>query len=530
MPSIDQARFVKAARNGESVLLVGAAGTGKSACLRLLGSDVSMTAMTGVASTCIPGACTLHKFLNVFPAEKESFSAMWESMKRSEHTITKLRSLKTLVVDEISMAHGRFVLILDLLLRKARGVLNKPFGGVQMIFVGDFLQIPPVTKKDDPWGPLYAFQVFDMIGFKPRRIDLLTVFRQDDPSFLTCMKEARHGRLTDKSLSFLRKCEKTVFPNDGVLPTMIFNTNREVNAENERCMMETPNTGKTTRVTFQCHWFFAEQSFDLSKQRKVYIFRNKPILRTQAASRVQSYLSDIEPSMEVRAGMQVLFRWNFSPELMSVANGTRGVVCGWVEHQENNMGTTLVPIDKDSVAMHCQEDPTVFGLPVPVVYIATTDRHFLVYPHTAYVPWIRTKSSHHSQDDLCLVLVVRRLPFVAGWALTAHRVQGMTLDRIQISMGRGFSPPATMYVRFSRVRGPSGLKVVGELQKRHFWANPLAVEHFGENASKLHSGSIWKGPTLDVAHYACGVYTGWKTVLANSVGEPLTFKKRKFKQ
>jgi hypothetical protein len=459
-------------------------------------------------------------------------------MAHNSATLQRIRSLVTLVVDEVSMLHGRFVLLLDLLLRKARDVLDLPFGGVQMILVGDFLQIPPVVARDDPWKQLLAFEVFHMIGFFPRRFDLLQVFRQSDPEFLGAMREARNGRVGVRSLAYLRGCNRTVFPDDGIKPTIVFQTNRSVDAENERCMAEAPDRGDMRRVLFRAHALFADARFDPQLRVTTYSPVSLPGLGAQAERRICEQLDGMTPDMQVRTGMQVLFRFNVDPAGAQVANGTCGLVVGWTQVSADPSGgvgiATLVRIESQHV-----HPPTVLrdphGFPegasavvVPVVKIGRTGQFFAVYPHTMPLVWdpmvraVRAREQAEQAPEGAslapdtrsyLTLLVRRLPFVAGWALTSHRVQGLTLDRvdlrIELSTGRQ-PPPASYYVTVSRVRSRDGLKITGNLEAKHFWTSHLALRYFGDGAAKLTLGLIWSGPVLAADHIAHAEYAKWK--------------------
>ena len=551
--SAAQEDFVYAVARGESVLLLGEAGTGKSKCIAALGPHVQVTATTGVASASLAGAVTLHKFLGIRPPPKnetESFLYYWNLIGHNRTLIEKLILLRALVIDEVSMLHGRFVLILDLLLRKARSIWDVPFGGVQMILVGDFLQLPPVVPREDPWKQLLAFEVFKLIGFAPRRFDLLAVFRQLDPSFVTAIHEARNGKLGQKSLDYFRACEKTIFPNDGIKPTIVFQTNRSVDAENERCMTEAPDSGVTRRVLFRAHTLFADACFDVKLRAIVYQPVHVPQCGPQAEKRMMEYLDGIAADMFVRTGMQVIFRYNVDPLVAQVANGTCGLVVGWMCVNPDVYGVvTLVPVNSEDVqAPHVLPDPHAFpagkdAVVVPVVRIARTGQFYAVHPHTAPIVWDPHERSQQHASELKIdengdivplsptpyrVLLVRRLPFVAGWALTVHRVQGLTLDRvelrIEVAAGK-IPPPASYYVVFSRVRSVSCLKVTGKLEARHFWNSYASIRHFGDRAARQASGKVWDGPDLTADHIARVEYANWKKDMENSFKPSFAGKK-----
>lgn len=503
------------------MLLLGQAGTGKSACLEALGPLAQITATTGAAAACISGAVTLYKFLGIRPCkERESFKEYWSMIVNNRAALLRLREVVTLVIDEVSMLHGRFVLLLDLLLRKARGLHDVPFGGVQMILVGDFLQLPPVHRKEDPWKQLFAFEIFSLIGFYPRRYDLSTVFRQRDPAFLEAMEEARNGRVSAKALQYLRQCEKTVFPDDGIKPTLVFQRNSDVDAENNRCMDEVPDSGNTRRVLFHTHCLFAEARFDSATRITTYTPCDRPYLEKEAGGRMNDQLDGLPADMRVRTNEQILFRMNVDTQQAQVANGTLGLVVGWAQARPEQGTSTLVRLSAEDVGTHVIKDPRGFGdqaVVVPVVRLARTGDHFAVYPHTVVVTWSQAeRAAAYESEKKCgivkpyTVLLVRRLPFVAGWAMTVHRVQGATLDRVELRVDSDRpSTPASYYVACSRVRAPSCLKITGRLQSNLFWTSYVAEKYFGKQAADEAFGKIWRGPLLHQDHPAHTAYANW---------------------
>ena len=519
-----QCDFVESVRRGESCLLLGQAGVGKSACLNALGARVQLTATTGVASTCLDRAVTLFKFLGLRPppnTETETFGYYWNLTRSSMSTLSRLCELTALVVDEVSMLHGRFLLILDLLLRAARGVKDLPFGGVQMILVGDFLQLPPVVTREDPWKQLLAFEVFHMIGFFPRRFDLLQVFRQqEDPVFLDAMREARNGHVCEQTLRYLRSCEKTVFQDDGLKATVVFQTNRSVDAENNRCMCEAPDTGDTRRVLYKTHGLFARARFNRQTRQTEYTPEIDTASRgPEALKKLREHFEDMELDMLVRTDMQVLFRVNVDPEGAAVANGTSGVVVGWMlSSVMGAVAVTLVELSAAEVSsVTVKRDPSGFptgSALVPVVRVTRTGRFFAVHPHTSAIAW----PSASAADD-GRVLLARRLPFVAGWALTIHRIQGATLDRvdlrIELAAGRQ-PPPGAYYVVLSRVRDKASLRISGTLEASHLWNSKTVLAHFGDHAAQQAFGHLWHAPPLAPEHVAHTAYAAWTTEACNA--------------
>src|SRR5688572_23991845 len=169
----------------QSLWATGGAGTGKSfvlrACLDAFAQrrfrGVHVSAPTGIAAVNVSGM-TLHKFLGIQPGfENMSTEAVLEWVKTFKENplnrfkLLKLRTVHTLVIDEISMVHAKFFMNMDTLLREVREQPRKPFGGVRLFMVGDFLQLPPVqdNKKAaaSPDEPLFVFETENWRALDP---------------------------------------------------------------------------------------------------------------------------------------------------------------------------------------------------------------------------------------------------------------------------------------------------------------------------------------------------------------------------
>lgn len=514
--SPDQRAFREAVAAHENILLIGPAGTGKSKCLQDL--DAQMTAMTGVAATCVPNAITLHKFIGCGVVGDETFGSLWAQICRKTKTIDRIRAVIRLVIDEISMAHGRFILILDLLCRAARNVHDVPFGGIQVILVGDFLQLPPVAKRDDPWGQVMPFEVFCVMGFYPRRFDLRRVFRQQDPTFLAVLSEIRDGNPSSKTINYLAQCNRTIFPDDGVLPTMIYERKRQVEHENRMQMQSHPDEGEFRRLCFVAHASLAVAVYSFQLETLVYSTKDPGAARTEVGNRVRKYLDDIPLILEVRTDMQVLFRFNVAPDEFGVANGTRGVVRGWVRVPPEHCTTCIIPISNQDFVTHGHRDPELVPGPAehhlaPVVFVPLRQQLLIVQPFTITMSWDASLDKQLAgvvPPPPREVIVLRIMPFVYGWALTIHRVQGMTLDRVKMVLppGKGLMASAG-YVVISRVRDPRALLLVNEPTRRHFWTLSTCRQYFGSSAAKAAFGQVWVGPDLDPSHCAHLLYQQW---------------------
>ena len=272
---------------GKNVFFTGMGGTGKSLVLKLLlqrlralhgDSAVAATAPTGVAAINVGGQ-TLHSFVGCgVPTCVASFGElMWRRRQTWE-------GLKVLVVDEVSMLDAAFLDWLDVIVRGFRGKRHseKAFGGIQLIFTGDFHQLPAVKGKSLPSSHQRPGQdlsqgrpakatgsdkvlpvalrdltacIFQSACFKEAKfhvVELTKVFRQEDVEFVAMLARVRKGDVDDKVLRFFGKLARKL-PEDAIKPTQLMCLVKDVHKEN--CEQLRALSGTT-------HWYRANDSFE----------------------------------------------------------------------------------------------------------------------------------------------------------------------------------------------------------------------------------------------------------------------------
>jgi ATP-dependent exoDNAse (exonuclease V) alpha subunit len=228
--------IIKKIDNGINVLLTGPAGTGKSTIVKALKEHYKwklvVTATTGVAALNING-CTIHSFSGIgIHNSVEALKTIkgqynWSKVQR------RIRRTHIIVVDEISMLHANQLELLDMLFRDACNI-DKPFGGITMVFVGDFLQLPPVTKQPDLNS--WVFNSKTWLEAKIEPIHLYTIHRQEDEQFLKHLIALRFGWChpdTDEFFKSREVSEAELAPN--IL--RFFPTNAEADNYNDKNLM-----------------------------------------------------------------------------------------------------------------------------------------------------------------------------------------------------------------------------------------------------------------------------------------------------
>lgn len=216
----EESRFLTHASAGRNCLLTGMAGTGKTTQLKQFVATsprrVDITAPTGVAAL-NAGGMTLHRFCGMLlgpgpgQSNEDYFAQLRQDNRRSILAgFNRVRRCESLVIDEISMLPGRQLEFVEYLFRQLRG-RDKPFGGVQVIAVGDFLQLPPVrTSEADPYDWAFLSAAWASAEFKT--VVLNTVRRQDEASFVRALGEFRQGHIRGDSARLLQSRVKNFPP------------------------------------------------------------------------------------------------------------------------------------------------------------------------------------------------------------------------------------------------------------------------------------------------------------------------------
>jgi ATP-dependent exoDNAse (exonuclease V) alpha subunit len=238
-------RFRAAAAGGRNCFLTGMAGTGKTTELKeFIKSSlrhVDVTAPTGVAAL-NAGGMTVHRFCGMMlgpqagQSNEEYFASLERDPRRSiKAGFNRVKRCECLVIDEISMLPGRQLDFVEFLFRRLRG-RNEPFGGCQVIAVGDFLQLPPVrTSESEPYDWAFATQAWERAAFKTIVLDI--VRRQDEPDFVRALGEFRRGHVWGDSARFL---QSRVRSNPPATMPRLFTHNVQVDKWNDFQLSELP--------------------------------------------------------------------------------------------------------------------------------------------------------------------------------------------------------------------------------------------------------------------------------------------------
>ncbi|KAM4641380.1 ATP-dependent DNA helicase PIF1 [Discoglossus pictus] len=242
--STEQSLVLSTVLSGKNIFFTGSAGTGKSYLLkRIVGAlppkSTYATASTGVAA-CHIGGTTLHAFAGI-GSGKGTLEQCIELAKRPgvrQHWI----SCRHLIIDEISMVEGEFFDKLEAVARAVRG-RDEPFGGIQLIVCGDFLQLPPVTQASS--DTKFCFQAKSWRRCIHLTMELTEVRRQTDKVFIALLQAVRLGRCTEEVTRQLIQTNKHKIERDGILATRLCTHKDDVEITNERRLQQLPGESHT---------------------------------------------------------------------------------------------------------------------------------------------------------------------------------------------------------------------------------------------------------------------------------------------
>ena len=349
---------------------------------------------------------------------------------RASSRLTKARwnDCKILVIDEVSMISGTFFDKIEEVARRIRGN-DEPFGGIQLVLSGDFLQLPPV-KALKP-----AFRANSWDHCIKRKIVLTRVFRQQgDPVFINLLNNLRIGQMTLKDEAMLKKSHYNKLPDQhGVIATKLNSLKLDTQAENE---------------------------LELNKLPSEAIY-----FRAYDSGRSQSHLELLKkdcPAREIvklKQGAQVMLLRNYMSE--DLCNGSRGIVIDFV--RVNGSDQAGAGQDKTFICSTSYE-PSVENLNFSG---QATDDDTCLLPRVQFDNGVIKVIESDRWDILVRGEVQasrRQIPLTLAWSLTIHKSQGMTLDRAEIN-AHGIFENGQLYVAVSRVKSMQGLKLLSFTRK-----------------------------------------------------------------
>lgn len=424
-----------------SVFITGKAGTGKSTLLDYFRNttkkSIAVLAPTGVAALNVEGQ-TIHSFFKFKPDITPSEAV--KRAKKQKKRIELFKKLNALVIDEISMVRADLLDCVDLFLRT---ILKKklPFGGLQMVFIGDLYQLPPVVRGDDrrlfrdEYQSPYFFDAKVMQNFEFEFIELEKVYRQKDEKFIDLLNAIRNNSVKEENIRFLNRCFQSNLDNLGKDDYIYLTTINDLAAK--------INETKLNELKTKLHILKGEIEGDFDEK----------------------YLPT-ELELKLKEGAQVMFLKN-DPGGRWV-NGTIGKI-----KKIRNDELLVSPI-KESLS-----DGTKTMAKKPLLVEPFTWELYETYYNQAVRSIEKKEIGSFTQYPLKL-----------AWAITIHKSQGKTFDKVIIDIGKGTFTPGQLYVALSRCRTLEGIVLKKEIKKSNVFIDWRVIKFVTRYQYKLSDKKI----------------------------------------
>ena len=444
-PAAIASKFIN--NTNKNIFLTGKAGTGKTTFLRHIIQQTHKKAVivapTGIAAI-NAGGVTLHSLFqlpfgtfipqnqtnNSFHAFKVNDpSSIMRNMHMNETKRKLIRELELLIIDEVSMLRADLLDAIDTVLRSIRSKQHIPFGGVQVLFIGDLLQLPPVVK-DGEWEILKPFYksifFFDarvLQSEKPLYIELEKIYRQDDEVFISLLNNLRNNVVTANDVTLLNTYYKPSHkssPNDNYITLTTHNYKADK-----------INTEYLSGLKSKSFYFDAEIEGEFNE-----------------------FAYPVEKRMELKEGAQVMFVKNDTSLEKRFFNGKIGVIS---------------KVSEKEVEVLCE------GSEFPIK-VETTIWENLKYTLNAETNEIEEK----------VVGSFSQFPLKLAWAITVHKSQGLTFEKAIIDIGDAFAP-GQVYVALSRLKSLTGLIMTSRINYQNM-IQDTSVDAFSK--TKTEAGDL----------------------------------------
>lgn len=438
------ARFVN--NTGVPIFLTGKAGTGKTTFLRELAKRTHkrfvVMAPTGIAALNARGV-TIHSqfllpfgsFLPVGDAEgnySDRHGFFTQQTLARKHPLNQVRrnvlkKVDLLVIDEVSMLRADILDAIDYRMRSVKRNFKVPFGGVQVLFIGDLYQLPPVVK-DEEWAVLSRFYK-SMHFFEAKALqnsgmvylELDKIFRQQDEVFIRVLNNLRDNRCTPEDVRVLNSHYKTLDEIQSLPP----------------CITLTTHNYKADEINLR----------ELRNLDSASFFYDAEIEKDFPES-----LFPLPESIELKVGARVMFIKNDTSGLSSYFNGKLA---------------TVIALDSDEIQVEMDDSREEFYLKKEL----WENKKYKINPDTKEL-----------EEEV--VGTFSQYPIKLAWAVTVHKSQGLTFDRAIVDVGKAFAP-GQVYVALSRLRSLDGLILRTRVREDVIYSDPKVVDFtVGKNSGQ----------------------------------------------
>ncbi|MBL6664806.1 MAG: AAA family ATPase [Rickettsiales bacterium] len=413
--SPDQQDVIRAFESGYNIFVTGSAGSGKSHLLNYLKryyshQGLEITASTGIAAVNIGGS-TIHSWSAIgvanLPVDKiiaNLFGAKFSKIRR------RIKRTKALAIDEISMISSETLEILDRVFKSIREN-DAPMGGLQILFFGDFLQLPPIAKFNSQINFCFESNCWNELDLKT--FNLKEIFRQKDRKFINILNNIRKGELNEENIADLQKRVGLIDKNQAIKPTILTTHNYKVDKINEEKIKHIP---KSEQV-YKAEYFGVQSKIDFLKKNSI-----------------------VPEFLQLKIGAQVMMIKN-TYQKEGIINGSLGIIKDFSPRKNY----PLVEFSNGKILTIAPEE------------------------------WLIEK--YDEQKNMIVTEAgVNQIPLILAWAMTIHKSQGLTLDKISCDLSDIFSP-GQAYVALSRAKSLEGV-FIEKINFNKITANHKAVDFY----------------------------------------------------
>lgn len=371
---------------------------------------------------------------------------MVKKIRRNPKAKGRWLKTKVLIVDEVSMVDGE---LFDKLSEIGRIMRNngRPWGGIQLVITGDFFQLPPVPDAGKT-EVKFAFDASTWGTSIDYTFGLTQVFRQKDPQFARMLNEMRLGKISPQTEQAFKALARPLKFDDGVDVAQLFPT---------RAQVENSNNSRLRALPGEARSFAAADSGD-------QMVRDKLLQNMMAP-----------PRLELKVGAQVMLIKNWDANLV---NGSLGKVVAFSDENAFEMTTTSSSFNEPSNSALAKARAKLEQ------FKSAAGGGAQLYPVVQFIAIDGTSRTVLCQPEEWKVELPNgqiqakrtQLPLILAWALSIHKAQGQTLERVSVDLGRVFEK-GQAYVALSRATSQQGLQVL-HFNKTKVMAHPKVVDFY----------------------------------------------------
>lgn len=433
----------------EFIFLTGKAGTGKTTFLKYIkdrcGKKYVLTAPTGVAAI-NAGGVTLHSFfqlpIGTFIADyRKSWGEEDQYIINKHQLLAKLRinstkrklmrELELLIIDEISMVRADTLDAVDQVLRHIRNRYQEPFGGVQLLFIGDLYQLPPVVRNSELqilsqyYNSPFFFDALALKEQAPICVELDKIYRQEDRGFIRILNHIRNNEMEQDDYEALQERYVPGFVPDG-------------------------DAGVITLTSHNA------QASEINQNELIKLRSPEEVLKARVSGDFPDNAYPIEEELTIKVGAQVMFIKNDKGENRRFYNGKIGQV-NRINKVKNEI-EIYFPKEKDTIIIQPEKWENI--------------RYQL------------NESNNKIEEDV--IGTFEQFPFRLAWAVTIHKSQGLTFDEAVVDAGKSFAP-GQVYVALSRLTSLKGLVLRSKITPQSVIVDQRIIDYM----NKKRDADLW---------------------------------------